>query len=93
MSALPSTSDVNLLRYRERVIDLNAQISFMAGTSALMADNRRPWRRQIQRISRKSRQELEPGFRPFISLAANFSPRVVLSQGRAISLGSAASTA
>ena len=27
MSALPSTSDVNLLRYRERVIDLNAQIS------------------------------------------------------------------
>jgi hypothetical protein len=27
MSALAGTSDVNLLRYRERVIDLNAQIS------------------------------------------------------------------
>jgi hypothetical protein len=43
----------------------------MAGTSALMADNPRPCRRQrLQEISGESQEKQEPRCKPFISLAA-----------------------
>jgi hypothetical protein len=55
---------------KRRKIFPHVKLALMAGTSALMADNRRPWRRRLQEISGESQEKQEPRCKPFTSLAA-----------------------